>query len=108
MEEQESLRSLRERLRLKGTREHPRQRGTQEWVASRMNVHPSVISQYEHGTTRPRTDRLESYAKALGVSVKRLLTALAVTERQARERAATKSAMTETAVNVPEERQSQS
>jgi transcriptional regulator with XRE-family HTH domain len=96
MEEQESVTSLRDR-----------RNKTQEWVASRMNVHPSVISQYEHGTTKPSYKRLESYAKALNVSVKRLLTALAVTERQSVERAAAKKALTDTAPVVAEQGPSQ-
>lgn len=58
-----------------------RRKKSQVWLAARLGVHPTTISQYEHGRTMPKLRRFALLAEALDVSPRRLLDALEESHR---------------------------
>jgi|ERR1051325_4375827 ribosome-binding protein aMBF1 (putative translation factor) len=56
---------------------------TQEWIAARIKVSVSMISQYEHGKATPGLWRADLMAEEYGVSLRRMVNALKETKRRA-------------------------
>lgn len=55
----------------------------QEWLAKKIGVSVSMISQYEHARATPSLWTFDLYAVALGVSLRRLMNALKESKRRA-------------------------
>lgn len=79
-----------------------KRRKGQEWVAKRIGVSVSMISQYEHAKATPSLWTYDRYAGALGVSLRRLMSALKETKRRAE---AAELAATAAVTNLQAERE---
>lgn len=91
-------------LREKCTKGRRKKQG-QVWLAKSIGVSVSMISQYEHGKATPSLWTAELYAEALGVPLRRLVSALKETKRRAE---AERAAKTVTSLQAERERRQQS